>query len=119
VTAPAAAQTITLNRDIDLVADNFLVHVSQTDGRWGLALVGPADEPRTKTIGECGCLLAAFSAAIQPLATGMLPWYVTPFRGGASALDFNPLYLDIFFNLGPSLSSSPGCGYKKGLTPWT
>src|SRR5688572_31399714 len=72
-TAPATAQTVTLNRHIDLVADAGLRHVSQADWRWSFFGVGPADGPRTKTIGECGCLLAAFSTAIHQQAGGMLP----------------------------------------------
>ena len=92
-TASASAQTVTLNRHIDLVADAGLEHVSQADGRWSFFGVGPADGPRTKTIAECGCLLAAFSAAIHQQAGGMLPWYPTRFDffgGSDGAYDFNP-----------------------------
>jgi PKD repeat protein len=118
----ATAQTVTLNRDIDLVAESGLQHVSQTDGRWSFFGVGPADGPRTMTIGECGCLLAAFSAAIHQHAGGMLPWFPTRFDffgGSDGAYDFNPRYLDVFFNAGPAGSYSPGWGYKKGLPPET
>jgi PKD repeat protein len=122
-TASASAQTVTLNRHIDLVADSGLMHVSQADWRWSFFGVGPADAgPRTKTIGECGCLLAAFSAAIHQQAGGLLPWYPTRFDffgGSDGAYDFNPLYLDVFFNVGPSGFYSAGWGYKKGLPPET
>src|SRR5688500_8971228 len=94
-TAPASAQTVTLDRHIDLVADAGLEHVSMTDWRWKFFGVGPVDAGRTKTIGECGCLLAAYSAAIHQLAGGMLPWYPTRFDffgGSDGAYDFNPRY---------------------------
>jgi PKD repeat protein len=119
-TAPAIAQTVTLNRQIDLVADAGLEHVSQADWRWSFFGVGPADGGRTRTIGDCGCLLAAFSAAIHQQAGGMLPWYPTRFDffgGSDGAYDFNPRYLDVFFNVGPSGFYSAGWGYKKGLPP--
>ncbi|MGH8636270.1 MAG: PKD domain-containing protein, partial [Burkholderiales bacterium] len=114
---------MTLNRDIDLVADSGLVHVSQTDWRWSFFGAGPVDAgPSTMTIGDCGCLLSAFSAAIHQQAGGMLPWYPTRFDffgDSDGAYDFNPRYLDVFFNFGPAGSYSPGWGYKKGLSSET
>ena len=52
----------------------------------------------------------------------MLPWYPTRFDffgGSDGAYDFNPRYLDVFFNVGPSGFNSAGWGYKKGLSPET
>lgn len=122
-TPSVSAQTVTLNRDIDLVADSGLVHVSQVDWRWSFFGVGPVGtEPRTITIGDCGCLLAAYSAVIHQQGGGLKPWFPTYFDYfGARdvANDFNPRYLDLYFNFGPSDAFPASWGYKSGLSPET
>ena len=115
LTQPAQAQTTLEDRDYDLVADVGLYHYSQTDGRWAQFPAGPA---RTRSIHDCGCLLSVLATVINHQVTGISPWFPTELEFG-SAFDFNPRYLDLFFNYGPSGTWSPGWGYKKGLPPDT
>src|SRR3990170_2138229 len=104
VTSSAQAQSTLADRDYDLVTDNGLFHYAQTDGRWATFPAGPA---RTKSIGDCGCLLSVLSTVINHQVTGITPWFPTELAGGGGAFDFNPRYLDLFLNYGPSGTWAP------------
>jgi PKD repeat protein len=106
VTPPAMAQTVPLTHDYDLVTGSGLVHYAQTDGRWAYFNVRG---DQTVTIGRCGCLLSTFATVINQHG-GIAPWFPTPFNffgGSDGAFDFNPRYLDVFFNFGPNPSGAP------------
>jgi hypothetical protein len=129
----AQAQTVNLDRDIDLVTDSYLIHYSQSDPRWAQRTLYGNINFAEKTIGECGCLLAALATAINRNSHSrtMLPWFAARFYDPISGqsifdLDFNPWYLDMFFTYGVSLPLAPysppeppftlGWGYKRGVT---
>lgn len=106
--ARAHAQPFT--SDIDLVKDKGLVHYSQTDFRWGGLPVGPS---QTRLMQDCGCMLAAMATVIHARPQLVLPWYPVALLGGTAAYEFNPRYLDEFFNRGPDATDAiTGWGYK-------
>lgn len=115
--AQTLAQSVELDRDYDLVTDNGLVYYSQTDWRWSSFLAGPY---QNYSIEKCGCLLSVLATVLNHEVTGVIPWFPINYVGGfGGAYDFNPRYLDVFLNIGPTGNWPAGWGYKEGLSPDT
>ncbi len=103
-----------LNSDIDLTLSPIgFRNVSQRATLWTNLTIGPTQDVE---MGECGCLLAALSALFEyEWGSSSLPWFPTefsPFGFPIELFDFNPYYLDLFFNSGPNQADEAGWGYK-------
>jgi PKD repeat protein len=109
-TPRAAAE---LNRDIDLVRESGLRNVTQRAFLWAHLAIGPNQDLK---MWQCGCLLAVLSTLFKyEVGSAGLPWFPThffPFGVPVTLLDFNPHYLDLFFNFGPNEEGDAGWGYK-------
>ncbi len=112
----ASAQTIVLNRDIELGIRN----ISQQDIRWATFAIGPLDDVSNA---NCGCYLAVLSTVLEYYHTRFLiglPRFMLTLRfpdgRTIEVEDFSPRWLDAFLKFGLPGEVPPrpfGWGYKN------
>ena len=112
---PAQAQTTLEDRDYDLVSRQWAIPLLPDGRPMGPVSVGSLPQQLPRTVWLPPVVLAT---VLNHQVTGATPWFPVVLRDGRSAFDFNPRYLDLYFQFGLA-GFGTGWGYKSGLAPET